>query len=207
MFGVNARLSVTLCPAATVAGKLGAVTEKFAFDTVALLMVTAADPEFVAVTVSVLVAPVITLPKSMLAFARDRSPICGWVSLGELPALSPWQPARKDRPKRSINSCAVVQDFCARFPAECTDGDFGFIGGHEPSPLQRVNSVSGEDCQQCGPVFPNRKDFGGTYLLVAKGRGPNRDWPKIIRETAVSWCAKSAESGGKWSLREAGPDL
>jgi hypothetical protein len=58
-----------------VAGKVGAVTEKLASDTVALLTVTDADPEFVAATVSVLVAPAVMLPKSMLAFARDSVPI------------------------------------------------------------------------------------------------------------------------------------
>lgn len=113
VFGVNARLRVVLCPAAMVAGKLGAVTEKLALDTVALLTVIAADPEFVAVTVRVFVAPATTLPKSMLAFARDRSPICCWVSLGGLPALRPWQAARKQRLNRSINSCAVFQDLFA----------------------------------------------------------------------------------------------
>jgi hypothetical protein len=101
--GVNARLRVALCPAATVAGKLGAVTAKLLLDTVALLTVIDPDPEFVAVTVTVFVLPATTLPKSILAFARDRFPICGEVSLGGLPALSPWQPAKKERPNRSIN--------------------------------------------------------------------------------------------------------
>lgn len=59
-----------------VAGKLGAVTTKLPLATVALLTVTAADPEFVAVTVSVLVSPRTTLPKSMLVFASDRVPSC-----------------------------------------------------------------------------------------------------------------------------------
>src|SRR6185312_6822907 len=117
-----------------VAGKLGAVTEKLALDTVALLTVIAADPEFVAVTVRVFVPPATTLPKSMLAFARDRSPICCWVSLGGLPALRPWQPARKERDNRSINSCALFQDWFVLSWLECRAGKFGFIGGHEPSP-------------------------------------------------------------------------
>lgn len=92
-----------------VAGKLGATTEKLAFDTVALLIVTAADPEFVAVTVSVFVDPATTLPKSMLAFARDTVPICCWVVLGGLPALSPWQAARKESPKKTIIRRTVFQ--------------------------------------------------------------------------------------------------
>ena len=111
-----------------VTGKLGAVTEKSALDTVALLTVTAADPEFVAVTVSVFVAPTMTLPKSMLAFARDSVPICGWVSFGGLPALSPWQPAKKDKPKKSINICAVFQDFPALSWVGRTAWQFGVIG-------------------------------------------------------------------------------
>ena len=119
-----------------VAGKLGAVIEKLALDTVALLMVTAADPEFVAVTVSVLVTPATTLPKSMLAFARERVPTCCWVFLAGVPALSPAQPARKERPSRSINSCAVFQDFSARSWAKCRAAHFGVIGGDEPPPLQ-----------------------------------------------------------------------
>ena len=72
-----------------VTGKLGAVTTKLLLDTVALLTVTAADPEFVAATLSVSVVPATTLPKSMLAFASDKVPTCCGVSLGGLPALSP----------------------------------------------------------------------------------------------------------------------
>jgi hypothetical protein len=118
-----------------VAGKLGAVTEKVALDTFALLTVTAADPEFVAVTVSVLVAPATTLPKSMLALASERVPICCCVFFGGLPALRPWQPARKERPNKSIKNCPVFQEFIALPWVECRDRVFGVIGGHEPPPL------------------------------------------------------------------------
>ena len=93
-----------------VAGKLGAVTAKLLLDTVALLTVTAADPVFVAVTVSVSVVPATTLPKSMLAFASDKVPTCCWVSLGGLPALSPWQAAKKHNPERSTARRAIFQE-------------------------------------------------------------------------------------------------
>src|SRR3954464_3946452 len=118
-----------------VAGKLGAVTTKLLLDTVALLTVTAADPELVAVTVSVSVVPATTLPKSMLGFASDKVPSCGWVSLGGLPALSPWQAHKKESPKRSITRRAIFQECFALSSADCNwDGEFGIIGGHEPSP-------------------------------------------------------------------------
>lgn len=150
-----------------VAGKLGAVTEKMLLDTFALLTVTAADPELVAVTVRVFVAPATTLPKSMLAFAKDNVPSCCWVSLGGLPALSPWQAAKKESPKRRINKRAVFQELFATSWAESSRaGEFGVIGGHEPSPpTANLTSVLGEDYEQCGPKFPNRTDFEGTYLL------------------------------------------
>jgi len=132
-----------------VAGKLGAVTEKLLLEMVALLTVTAADPELVTVTVSVLVAPATTLPKSMLAFARDRFPICCWVSLEGLPALNPWQPAKKERPNRSINRWAIFQEFFALSWADCSRAvEFGLIGvmSHPPysqrKPRSRGRTIS-----------------------------------------------------------------
>ncbi len=120
-----------------VAGKVGAVTEKLALETFALLTVTAADPEFVAVKVSVLVVPATTLPKSMLAFARDRVPSCCWVFLGGLPALNPWQAVKKERPNRSSNRRAVSQVLFAPSCFGCSRAvEFGVIAGHEPPPLQ-----------------------------------------------------------------------
>jgi hypothetical protein len=46
-------------------------------------------------------------------------------------------------------------------------------------------------------MFPNRKDFGGTYLLLAEGQRLDRDWPNMTREIAVLWCAKE-EFALKW---------
>jgi hypothetical protein len=157
-----------------------------ALDTVALLTVTATDPEFVAVTLRVFVAPATTLPKSMLAFASEMVPICCCVCLGGLPALSPAQPAKKERPDKSRNSCAIFQGFSAAAWAECRAGQFGLIGGHAPPPLQpALIQSSGEDCQQCGPMFLNGKDFKGTYLSLAQGQRPNREWPNMAREIGV----------------------
>src|SRR5205823_8892282 len=160
-------------------GKLGAVTTKLLLETVALLTVTAADPELVAVTVSVFVVPAATPPKSTLAFASDRLPTCCWVSLGGFPALRPWQAARKESPERSITRRAVFQKVFAPSGADSSRaGEFGVIGCHEPSPPTAIaTSVSGEDYEQCGPIFPDKTDFGGTYLFQAEGQGSNREWP------------------------------
>lgn len=120
-----------------VVGKVGAVTEKLALDIVALVTVTAADPELVAVKARVFVVPTTTLPKSTLALARDRFPICCWVSLGGLPALSPWQAVNKERPNRMVSRRAAFQVLSAPCCLGCSRAvEFGVIGGHEPPPLQ-----------------------------------------------------------------------
>lgn len=84
--GVKFMLRVVLCPAPIAAGRLGAVTEKYFVDTEALLIVTDLVPEFVAVTVSVLLPPAVTFPKLTLKLPRARLPFC----VGpELAALTP----------------------------------------------------------------------------------------------------------------------
>src|SRR5271169_2344319 len=70
--GVNLMLTVMLCPAETVIGRLGATREKYLVEIAALLTVTDAGPELVAVTVRVLLLPAATLPKSRLAVSRER---------------------------------------------------------------------------------------------------------------------------------------
>ena len=65
-FGANETLSVVLCPAPTVTGRLGEVTEKYLVETEALLIVADAVPEFVIATLMDLVDPAATLPKSRL---------------------------------------------------------------------------------------------------------------------------------------------
>jgi hypothetical protein len=76
--GVNVMLRVVLCPAPIAKGRLGAITEKYFVDTEALLIVTDLVPEFVAVTVRVLLPPAVTFPKSTLKLPRARLPLCVW---------------------------------------------------------------------------------------------------------------------------------
>src|SRR3954462_10210542 len=142
-----------------VAGKLGAVTTKLSLDTVALLTVTAADPELVALRVSVFVVPATTLPKSMLGFASDKVPTCCWVSLGGLPALNPWQAAKKQSPERSMAKRAIFQELFALSWAECSwDGEFGVIGGHEPSPpTAKIARSRGRTISSVGQYSPIRQ--------------------------------------------------
>jgi hypothetical protein len=95
-------LIVALCPAATVIGRLGAIREKYWVEIAALLTLTDAGPEFVAVTVRVLLLPAVTLPKSRVAVSRERVLDCFW--LEEPAALTPWHPIRKVRAARRTNA-------------------------------------------------------------------------------------------------------
>jgi hypothetical protein len=103
--GVNMMLKVTFCPGDTVRGRLGAVSEKQLVEIAALLMVSDADPEFVAVAERVLLLPAVTVPKSSVVVGRERVPYCCWP--GEAPTLKPWQPTRKVRPARRKNTPAT----------------------------------------------------------------------------------------------------
>jgi len=76
--GENVRLKLALCPGETVRGRLGAFKEKESLETTALLMVTDAEPEFVAIAARVLLLPVATLPKSTLALVPESVPNCCW---------------------------------------------------------------------------------------------------------------------------------
>lgn len=64
--------TVALCPAATVTGRLGAVSEKYLVEMAALLTVIELLPVFVATTVMVLLLPAGTLPKSRSVVAKER---------------------------------------------------------------------------------------------------------------------------------------
>ncbi len=103
--GVNVTLSGVLCPALIVTGRLGAVKEKYLVETDALLILTDAGPEFVTVTVRVLLLLAATLPKSSVAVNRERVLECCWPE--EPAALTPWQPTRKVRPARRTNAPAT----------------------------------------------------------------------------------------------------
>lgn len=83
-FGVNARVSDALCPAAMVTGRLGPVNEKYFVDTEALLMFTDVFPVLLTESVSVLLLPAATLPKSKACAPNDKLPVVVGVGLGEL---------------------------------------------------------------------------------------------------------------------------
>ena len=104
--GANSMLSVALCPEPIVTGKLGPVTEKPCADTVAPLIVSDAVPEFVAVTLKVLLDPAATLPKLKLPLASDRSPL-PWFPEPP-PALTPWQALSQPTLATSMSTLAVL---------------------------------------------------------------------------------------------------
>lgn len=73
--GLKTILTGTLCPAAMVTGKLGAVSAKYLVEMATLLIVTEAEPVFVAVVDTVLLLPAFTLPKAKDALAREIVPL------------------------------------------------------------------------------------------------------------------------------------
>ena len=73
-FGLKTMLTGTLCPAVMVAGKLGALSAKYFVEMETLLIVTAAEPEFVTVVDTVLLLPALTLPKAKDPFASEIVP-------------------------------------------------------------------------------------------------------------------------------------
>ena len=86
-FGLNASVSDALCPAATVTGRLGAVNEKYFVDTDALLMLTDVFPVLLTESVSTLLLPAATLPKSNACAPNDKLPVVvggGVVELDDL---------------------------------------------------------------------------------------------------------------------------
>lgn len=71
-FGVKLTVTVTLCPEATVAGRLGETSVKNWVEIETLLTVTEDGPEFVAVTDRVAVLPTVTLPKFSVGLLTDN---------------------------------------------------------------------------------------------------------------------------------------
>jgi hypothetical protein len=108
-FGVNTMLNVEFWPAAIVTGRLGPLKEKYWVEIAALLIVTGAVPVFEMAKVSVLLVPVVTLPKSRLALAKSKAPDCTWVA--GLVELNPWQPTRIARLRRSSPTLAALRPF------------------------------------------------------------------------------------------------
>ena len=72
--GVNAIVSVVLCPGAMVTGREGELTEKDESDTVALTMVSGDVLRLMTVLVSCLLLPRTTVPKSMLLAVTVTAP-------------------------------------------------------------------------------------------------------------------------------------
>jgi hypothetical protein len=107
--GVNATVTVALCPTATVAGNVGAVTAKLLLDKLIALTVTDCEPLFTTVMLSGLVAPTTTLPKSRLLPLSDKLPGCSVVVDVLGPALSPAQPARNEMLSSSNSVLAALQ--------------------------------------------------------------------------------------------------
>ena len=136
VFGENVRLKVSPCPASTVAGRLGALSEKLLLEILALLIVTAEPPRFVAVKVSVLLLPAAMLPKSTLALPSDRLPDCG-VGFPLPPVLSPAQPTSDDSPRRSNNTFSAVPTLLVLLLVRRVRvGLARIIGAHRPIPMQ-----------------------------------------------------------------------
>lgn len=95
-FGVNASVSDALCPAAIVTGRLGAVNEKYFVDTEALLMLADVFPLLLTESISTLLLPAATLPKSNACAPNDKLPVAvgggvGLVGVDDL-ELNPWHP-------------------------------------------------------------------------------------------------------------------
>jgi hypothetical protein len=95
-FGLNASVSDALCPAPIVTGRLGAVNEKYFVDTDALLRLADVFPVLLTESVSILLLPAATLPKSNACAPNDKLPVAvgggvGLVGVDDL-ELNPWHP-------------------------------------------------------------------------------------------------------------------
>lgn len=75
-FGVNETLRFVLCPADSATGNVVAANAKYCVEAEALLMFTVLFPEFVTVSVRLLLVFGATRPKSRLALPRARFPVC-----------------------------------------------------------------------------------------------------------------------------------
>lgn len=155
---------------------MGALSEKHWLEIEALLTVTEAVPVFEAVTVSVLLVPAATLPKSRLALFRDKVPACvAWVAA--LAELNPWQPSRKGRIVERTNAPATFQrcleqiavagvfrivQSCNRSPrfSDCLYGGF----------LSKAFCTPGEVHHESGAVARFATDIRGTVHNGTNGQ-------------------------------------
>jgi len=136
--GENITPKVTLCPGASVSGRLGAVSEKQLAEIAAPLIVTDAEPEFVAVADRVLLLPAVTLPKFSVAVGRERVPDCCWSEW--LPTLKPWQPARKVRLARR----STLGTFRRCFKESAFAAVFSIVGRRPVAPRSATVCAPGE---------------------------------------------------------------
>ena len=112
--GEKTKLTGMLCPARTATGRVGVLKEKYWLEIVALLTVILALPVLVAVMVSVLLEPAVTLPKSSVAVLNDKVPPTGCV-IADF-ELNPWQPTIIVRQTRTVPSLAQLP-FMAPVPS------------------------------------------------------------------------------------------
>ena len=109
--GEKTKLTGMLWPAGTVTGRVGALNEKYWLEIVALLTVMEAVPVLVAVIVSVLLVPDVTLPKSSVAVLNDKVPPAGCVIAALV--LNPWHPTIVARQRRTIPRLLTRLHFAA----------------------------------------------------------------------------------------------
>jgi len=159
-FGVKARVSDALCPAATVTGRLGAVNEKYFVDTDALLMLADAFPVLLTESVSILLLPAATLPKSNACAPNDKLPVVvgGGVALVGVDdlELNPWHPTSTRLAANTLKPAAF------------------FRNGERASLSQRVSFIpvlscllklcvlTRSDCSQCASTQFCATDFAST---------------------------------------------
>lgn len=112
--GVNARVSDALCPAAIVTGRLGAVNEKYFVDTAALLMLTDVFPVLLTPSVSILLLPAATLPKSKACAPKDKLPVALGVGVELVGVddleLNPWHPTTTRLAANTVKPAAFVRN-------------------------------------------------------------------------------------------------
>lgn len=110
--GLKTRVTGVLWPARIATGRLGALSEKYGVENVALVTVMEAVPVFVKVVDKVLLVPAVTVPKSTVVPLRVKMPVSAcW--LLELLVLTPWQPTIIAKPSRTIPSLLTLLAFTA----------------------------------------------------------------------------------------------
>jgi hypothetical protein len=112
--GVNARVSDALCPATIVTGRLGAVSEKYFVDTEALLMLADVFPVLLTESVSTLLLPAATLPKSNACAPNDKLPVAIGVGVELVGVddleLNPWHPASTRLAANTVTPAAFFRN-------------------------------------------------------------------------------------------------